>query len=49
MWSWRFALGEGYEDDDGTWVYELEHIRVVIEERGAAAHVVTVVRLRRHT
>ncbi len=40
---------EGYPEDDGTIVYELDHIRVAIVERGAAAHVVTVMRMRDHT
>ena len=42
-------VGEGVEEDDGTWVYELGNIRVVIVERGTTAHVVTIVRLRSHT
>lgn len=40
-------IGEGYPEDDGTWIYELGHIRVVIIERDNAAHVVTVIRLRK--
>ena len=42
-------IGEGHVEDDGKWLYELGHIQVVIVERGAAAHVVTVIRLRKHT
>jgi len=39
---------EGYPEDDGTIVYELDHIRVAIVEQVDAAHVVTVMRLRAH-
>jgi hypothetical protein len=42
-------IGEGYEEDDGTWVYAFTNIRVVIVERRSAAHVVTEMRLRSHT
>ncbi|MGI8483342.1 MAG: DUF4258 domain-containing protein [Thermomicrobiales bacterium] len=42
-------IGEGFHDDDGTWVYELGSIRVVIDDRDATAHVVTVIRMRKHT
>ena len=42
-------IGTGFPEDDGTWIYELGQVRVVIVERGPAAHVVTVIQLRRHT
>ncbi len=42
-------ISEGTPEDDGTIDYELDHIRVVIVERGAAGHVVTVMRMRDHT
>ena len=35
--------------EDGTWVYELGRVRVVIVDRDDAAHVVTVIRLRKNT
>jgi hypothetical protein len=42
-------VGDGYPEDAGTRVYELDHIRVVIVERGTTAHVVTVIRMRSGT
>lgn len=39
-------IGDGYPEDDGTWIYSLGHIRVVIVERDDTAHVVTVIRQR---
>jgi peroxiredoxin len=41
-------IGDGFPEDDGTYVYELDRIRVVIVERGAVAHVVTVIKMRKH-
>jgi hypothetical protein len=40
-------IGDGFPEEDGTWTYELGHIRVVIVERDTIAHVVTVIRLRK--
>lgn len=50
-WDVELALriGDGQLEDDGTWTYDLDRIRVVIVERGNTAHVVTVIRLRKHT
>lgn len=42
-------FGDGQQEEDGTWIYELERIQVVIAERETTAHVVTVIRLRKHT
>lgn len=42
-------LGEGFQEDDGTWLYELDQLIVVIVDRDVAAHVVTVMRKRRHS
>jgi hypothetical protein len=39
-------IGDGYEDDDGTWVYEFGRIRVVILDRGHEAYVITVMKLK---
>lgn len=42
-------IGDGVLDDDGTWMYTLDRLTVVIVERGETAHVVTVMRMRKHT
>lgn len=42
-------IGDGYMQDDGTWAYELGRVRVVIVDRDDAAHVITVIRLRKST
>ncbi len=42
-------VGDGSLEDDGTWRVELDRLAVVIVEREAVAHVVTVMRLRKHT
>ncbi|HWV35199.1 MAG TPA: DUF4258 domain-containing protein [Thermomicrobiales bacterium] len=43
-------IGEGHPGDDGTWIYELGDIRVVIVDADdATAHIVTVIRLRNRT
>jgi len=42
-------IGDGYMQDDGGWVYELGRVRVMIVDHDDAAHVVTVIRLRRST
>jgi hypothetical protein len=42
-------IGEGVPEDDGTWTYQLDRLAVVIVEREGAAHVVTVMRMRKHT
>ena len=39
-------IGEGYEDDNGNWVYELGRLRVVIQAREDEAHVITAIKLR---
>jgi hypothetical protein len=41
-------IGEGmFDDEEQTWTYTLDPVSVVIVERDDAAHVVTVIRLRR--
>ena len=43
-------VGEGYpNDEEEAWIYEFGTLRVVVVERGDIAHVVTVIRLRKHT
>lgn len=42
-------IGEGYADEDDSWIYELGKIRVVITERNDVAHVITVIRLRKQS
>lgn len=39
-------IGQGYEDENGSWVYELGRFRVVIQDREEEAHVITAIRLR---
>jgi urease accessory protein UreE len=41
-------IGDGRAEEDGTWIYELDTLRVIVVERGTAAHVVTVIHLRSH-
>jgi hypothetical protein len=41
-------IGEGYEEEDGTWMYELGRVRVVILDRGDEAHVINVIKLKGH-
>ena len=44
-------IGEGHPGDDGTWIYELGDIRVVIVDADddSTAHIVTVIRMRNRT
>jgi len=42
-------IEDGYMQDNGTWAYELGRVRVVIVDNDDAAHVVTVIRLRKST
>lgn len=41
--------GEGTFEEDGTWFFDLGTIRVVVVDWGDIAHVVTVLKLRKHT
>lgn len=42
-------VGEGYEDDDGNWIYELGRLRVIIQDRDSDAHVITAIKLKGRT
>lgn len=39
-------IGDGEEDGNGNWVYELGRFRVVIQDRGDEAHVITAIKLK---
>jgi hypothetical protein len=39
-------IGQGFEDENGNWVYELGRLRVIIDDRAEEAHVVTAIKLR---
>lgn len=42
-------VGEGYEDDDGNWIYELGRLRAIIQDRDSDAHVITAIKLKGRT
>jgi hypothetical protein len=42
-------IGEGYEDEYGSWVYQLGRFRVVVLDQGSEAHVITVIKLKGHS